>query len=648
MVERGPALETEWTGPSEEAEGSSSTGSVEAAFERDPLVEEEKRSLFAYSTSFPPLLDPMNTLRRARSAFALSPSSSPRLESSSPATSTTEDQGFFSWSRWYGGAPKAKRPESLSNPPPPSDDISRLVRAAIRRNRALDEGTSSVDSELCLSPALSVGSSDGSDRFVLSPSSTSASTSDEWPWDVAVPELSGDDTDSSSLASSVSTTSSKASNRSPSRLKNALSSSTLRIRVIAPPPAASSGKLLRRSVSRAALSTAEAEVAPHSPSSPSFSSGFSSPSLSAPTSESPSLRPVSAFSTDSDSTVTSLSISTRLRRAASTATLRSLNPFRHPSSQPPSSGSFHTSPSTSTPPSPALSSAPSSSGAAVILRDLLLRHDSSSEPPPLPLSGVLPSLPSNESLNSLSSFSTTTSSEESDYGAPFSFSNLQYHQHRPKESVSSVSSMAAFYPGSSLESADTSDPFAPVLPSSAQQRHRASSSASSGASLSFIRHSAAGRSQADLADAFPEDVVPDCDADVFVDADSLASLDFSSSDCSSSSATAFDAPDSPSEHYPPFDPFAITSSALSSSSSASPSSAPPMASTRPSPPREPTTPKLRPARILTKQRSFVDPRTHTLRTAPGVVVTPSTPERGSMFPGRGGGEDRDAMRMRRG
>lgn len=68
--------------------------------------------------------------------------------------------------------------------------------------------------------------------------------------------------------------------------------------------------------------------------------------------------------------------------------------------------------------------------------------------------------------------------------------------------------------------------------------------------------------------------------------------------------------DSPPGAFPPFDPYGF------------PYARPPLPPLPPiSPPRSSRT------KVITKKRSFVDPRTRRIRTAPTVTVTPSTPER---------------------
>lgn len=73
--------------------------------------------------------------------------------------------------------------------------------------------------------------------------------------------------------------------------------------------------------------------------------------------------------------------------------------------------------------------------------------------------------------------------------------------------------------------------------------------------------------------------------------------------------------DSPSRSFAPFDPFGFTFETFGP--------APPL----PPPPPPSLPPRRPPTRIITKKRSFVDPRTRRIRTAPQVTITPSTPER---------------------
>lgn len=70
--------------------------------------------------------------------------------------------------------------------------------------------------------------------------------------------------------------------------------------------------------------------------------------------------------------------------------------------------------------------------------------------------------------------------------------------------------------------------------------------------------------------------------------------------------------DSPSRAFAPFDPFAFSLEHISG---------PELPPVPPSPPRRPR------AKVVTKKRSFIDPRTRKICTAPQVTVTPSTPER---------------------
>ncbi|GAA5870336.1 hypothetical protein JCM8547_006607 [Rhodosporidiobolus lusitaniae] len=546
------------------------------------LVAEESKENRTNVDPFPhPPAAAMTSLRKARSAHALSsPSSSPQLRSStssstSSTSSSSAESSFFSWSRWYGAAPSSIKPPVP--PLPPSDDVSRLVRAAIRRSRAIEEGESTTssasDAELsdCSSPATSVGSK-ADDYLTLSPALDSGN---EWGWEDAMAVKS----EEVSLAASTSTRNSEP------RLRSARSSATIKAR---PPP---TGKLVRRVASRASISRDEAEVAPYSPSSPALSSsGAFSPTLST-VSGFPFPSSAVPVSPPHESTAPLPSLSLRLRRAASTATLRSINPFRL------SSSTSSTVPPV--PPLPPLHSpdpfAPAAFAPSVslILRDLLLRHDSCVDPPPIPPEGVLPALPSSDSIDSLSSASSSSSRDSAEDVRRM----LQRH-----DPYSSPSRSARPYESTDSEAEgeeDSDDPFSSSFTATAA-RH---------SSMAWI--SSETLPGADVPeDADEEDVFADADAD------SLSSARFSPS------------PDSPSSHFAPFDPFSLASSSLTQTSLLpSPSSSSSLSPNRP-----------RPARILTKQRSFVDPRTRTLRTAPKVVVTPSTPERGSWVREGNGGK----------
>lgn len=598
----------------------------------------------------------MGSLRRARSALTLSSSSSssssassrssPRLDS--PASSTTIDASFFSWSRWYGSKASpsysspshgASKPSSTPHaaPLPPSGDVSRLVRAALRRSRASEEGASSESSSSeggaegarseCSSPATSVEELDRAEYLTLSPSTLGSGK--EWGWgeddgeeeEVETLAETEPETEASSLASSASSKASKGAQQQP--LRNARSSSTLKAR----PPPIPTGKLVRRVASRASLSRDEAEIAPHSPSSPALSfasSSFSgwSPALSfsafpAPPQDEPSLTAPAETET--------LSLSTRLRRAASTATLRSLNPFRT------SLVSSSSASSPSLPPLPHIFSqqlplsAPTSAStptpskrASLLLRDLLLHHDSASDPPPLPSSAVLDllplththadELPSSDSRQSLSSIASTDSSTSGSSDGS-SFGNVTTKR-RAYDSTDSEGGRG----NEGEDGEDDDDPFATF------------STAATAAWLPRLRQRTmqqdrnAGQQQR-RRDGGGEATASDSSDDPFADAES---------------ETNDHPPTSPSFFYPPFDPFALDLTSSASTPFPSFSSA-----LLPSAAISPQRPKLRqrPSRILTKQRSFVDPRTRQLRTAPGVVVTPASPVRGStLLSGTRGGE----------
>ncbi|BGP19659.1 hypothetical protein JCM10213_004766 [Rhodosporidiobolus nylandii] len=495
----------------------------------------------AFALSSPPPEDAMTKLRRAHSAYAVSSSPSPRLGASMSSTSSGRSEtSFFALSRWYSPSPSLHSARAKASPKGNAtaaaggEDAAKLVRAALRRRRS-SNGVPGADGHT--HSASSSLSAEDAERLTLSPSSST----DTW-----------EDTETSSLSSSQSSKSSVASCASATsqrKLRAAPSAATLKPR---PAPPGPSDRLLRRAASIAMLSKEDAEVAPHSPSSPSFALPSPSLSLSSftsthfvsftstspqPPSDSCMPSPTLPSSASSTSPEPSLSLSTRLRRAASNLTLRR--------------GSFTASrPSADTPPMPALP-------AEIKLRELLLAHDSRAEPSPIPDPSAIPSLPSVDSLASIASTS----------------------------SLSSQSGM-----GNAAED----DPFSAFSPFAA--------GAAPPAEVAWMSQpsptSAAGA-------AGPSE------DDIFADAESVSS----GSSCASSPL-----PLSPSSHYPPFDPFALASSLGPSSSTSR--------SLSPSKRREPR------ARVLTKQRSFVDPRTRKLKTAPGVVVTPCTPDRGGFLSSR--------------
>ncbi|GAA5826794.1 hypothetical protein JCM11251_002896 [Rhodosporidiobolus azoricus] len=599
------------------------------------LAGEEKVVGETSTFAFPPPTAAMNSLRRARSAFALSPGSSPDLSasSSSKSPSPATNDSFFSWTRWYGSSasttplPALETSPSGTFPPPSTDDVSRLVRAALRRSRtqggetasASSSASSSDESNVLLPPAINLETEEG-DRLTLSPASSSGDT--EWPWD-ALPA--GHDTpylDGETVSPSLSP--SKHS-QSP-RLRTAQSAATLRAR-----PTPATAKLLKRVSSQIGLSTEAAEVAPHSPSSPSFGT-LPSPTvpfaLSASTSSSFFAFPPSSPPTlpAEASASPSLSFSSRLRRAASSATLRSINPFRISacSSSPRSPELSLSSPSLapaidSSFPSPSSTSAPA---ASILLRDLLLRHDSLADPPPLPPIDTS-SPPSGSPYHSDEEDGEEDEREDAEVAAALlSHSSLAAsaplpaapfytrpsHSHTSRIGTSSIGEAStdtdsvSFSLSTDSELSDADDPFSSF---SATAAHHASlawmsaapSSVSSTRALAGITLEGTGRGAgAGTSSGGGEEPAEGGNDDPFADADSLP-------------------PDSPSLFYPPFDPFALRTAL-------------PTGPMRPTPS---LTSKPRPPRVLTKQRSFVDPRTRKLRTAPGVVVTPSTPERERVF-----------------
>ncbi|BGP65466.1 hypothetical protein NBRC10512_006485 [Rhodotorula toruloides] len=293
--------------------------------------------------SFLPLMSSSpagTTLRKARSVFNLSP----RLGSSD--TGSTADEGFFSWSRWYG---QAKEPMP---PTPTAEEVSRMVKDALRRRREAEETESSRSST----------SSARSDAWLDSPASSSAT------FETTATEVSEGDVRSKvtgysqeeldalpSLPYSPSTT-------SPSpHLRAAASAATLK----AP-------RVLRRVASSTSLMQVPVELPPQSPHA-SASPGFPSPTIDAfwaptfpPTSPEPELSPPPSFRSR---------LASSLRKPASSATLR--NPF---SAFAPTSDS-------------------NVQSAAAMLRDLLIKHDSVADPSAEPLSPLFdPSLKSGRAV----------------------------------------------------------------------------------------------------------------------------------------------------------------------------------------------------------------------------------------------------------
>ncbi|GAA5920908.1 hypothetical protein JCM3775_004004 [Rhodotorula graminis] len=464
---------------------------------------------------------PSSSLRKARSAFDLSP----RLG--------TTDDGFFSWKRWYGAT--SAPPQAAVTPVPSSDEVSRLVRDALRRRREADDD---------VSLASSAASSQLSDASTDSPASSSGTwdtSASESSKAAAVPSRSSgyDQQDLDGLPTLAYGTCASPS-AAVSRLRAAQSVATLK----AP-------RMIRRVSSSASISPVPVELPPRSPhavTSPTFSPLFDDDPFA-------TLAEASAFPPPSP-TLEPLPTSFRsrlassLRKSASSITLR--NPLR--------SSHSSSSPAPAVPALPAAHTAPPS--AAAILRDLLLKHDSVVDPSTEPLSSLFdPTLAppvhddngdDNDEADDARRYYSSSSDDEPDglYSSDESASSSSHHTDVDD------------------------DPFRATAP----------------AHLAWMAPTGAAAPARGVR-AAPEDEPG--------------------------------ALDSPSSAFPPFDPFALADLghapplpfALARAQAATPQRA------RPRPPPPP------PARIITKQRSFVDPRTRQLRTAPSVCVTPSTPEK---------------------
>ncbi|GAA5990850.1 hypothetical protein JCM11641_000848 [Rhodosporidiobolus odoratus] len=548
----------------------------------------------------PSLEDAMSSLRRARSVFTLSPplasTSTTSFSQSFPhSDEPVSGDSIFSWSRWY---PTLKAPTPQ---PQDGEDVARLVRAALRRRRE-GEGAGSASLNASLS-------AEEADRLTLSPTSSAGT----WEQEVSESEGFSSSSGTSSLASSLSSTTSSTSAKR-RELRATQSAATL--------------KAVRHATSKTTLSASVisregAQVALYSPSSPNFalpSPAFSLSSTTASSSFSPIMAafpsPPSVFFASHSASVTpdpaapevqplSVSFSSRLRRAASNLTLR-----RRSSSV---SSSFAPS-SSSAGPLPPVPILP----VEAKLRELLLAHDSRSDPPPLP--DLSASFPTHTSLDSLVSTSSSSSSASSGNSA-FEVERQLFGRDRASEGT------ADDVPPSPAESEE--DPFAPYPPcftlppgSSAYPTSTSGThSHQSPPSQAWMSPSSPVISTIPLPSTTPTSEVQEGgieDDDIFADADSISV---------SSTPTS---PLSPfSSQFPPFDPIISTL---------------PPSSQRPQPPLVapvPPKPTQRP-RVLTKQRSFVDPRTRKLRTAPGVVLTPSTPpvKRGTYLTGATSGRTR--------
>lgn len=302
-----------------------------------PLIPRLRVTVCVSSTlaSFLPLMStsPASaTLRKARSVFSLSP----RLGSLDAGSAA--DEGFFSWSRWYG---QAKEPFP---PSPAAEDVPGMIRDALRRRREAEECESSRSST----------SSVRSDAWLSSPASSSAT------FETTVTEESEEDM--RSKATGYSQEELDALPSLPYPPSTASASAQLR----AAPSAATlkAPRVLRRAASSTSVSQVPVELPPQSPHA-SASPLFPSPTIDAfwaPTvsQTSPQLSPPPSFRSR---------LASSLRKSASSATLR--NPF---SAFAPTDDSHVQS-------------------AAAMLRDLLMKHDSVADPSAEPLSPLFdPSL----------------------------------------------------------------------------------------------------------------------------------------------------------------------------------------------------------------------------------------------------------------
>ncbi|GJN93273.1 hypothetical protein Rhopal_006320-T1 [Rhodotorula paludigena] len=508
-----------------------------------------------------PSVSPDPSLRKARSVFDLSP----RLGSDS-----SSNDGFFTWRRWYGASSSPKPAEPAQKLPQTAEDVSRLVREALRRRREADEDRASLSSSRASTTSSSFSRLTTSDRagWTDSPASTSAtwetSASEssaagaELSGKAAAPRLlrtSGyDQADLDALPTLAYEPASAASCPSP-RLRAAQSVATLK----AP-------KLLRRVSSSASIAPVPVEshrAIPHDDASSvlsdydAFRAGL--PSALSPPSAFP---PSPALSSSTSSFRSRLASS--LRKSASSATLR--NPL--------GLSLFSPAPPLPLDPPPLPPPPPPSASAAAVLRDLLLKHDAAADPSAEPLSPLFdPHLARRRRGRS-----------ESDEGDAFPYGADEEEEGEP--TLLFQSEQAPYEPTVEQEyrlydsdaEREEDDPFRPGLPSSTY--------VSRAVPLAWMAPPSPDRA----AFALEQDESP---------------------------------LDSPSAAFPPFDPFAAIL----------PPPPQPIFGQQQQQKQQRGGARPRGARVITKQRSFVDPRTRKLRTAPTVCVTPSTPEKGR-FVGR--------------
>ncbi|GEM10760.1 proteophosphoglycan 5 [Rhodotorula toruloides] len=278
--------------------------------------------------SFLPLMSSSpagTTLRKARSVFNLSP----RLESSD--TASAADEGFFSWTRWYG---QAKEPMP---PTTPAEDVLRMVRDALRRRRETEESESSRSST----------SSARSDAWLDSPASSSATF-----------ETSATEASEAVVRSKATGYSQEELDALPSLPYSPFTSLSPHLRGTASAATLKTPRVLRRVASSTSISEVPVELPPRSPHA-SAPTVFPSPTIDASW---PPAFPLSLPEPEFSPPPSLRSrLASSLRKSVSSATLR--NPF---SAFVPTSDS-------------------SVQSAAAMLRDLLIKHDAVTDPSAEPL-----------------------------------------------------------------------------------------------------------------------------------------------------------------------------------------------------------------------------------------------------------------------
>lgn len=330
-------------------------------------------------------------------------------------------------------------------------------------------------------------------------------------------------------------------------------------------------RVLRKSASCASLTSTSVQVPPRSPytvSSPTFTTA-ASPVLDqfAWESEAPSLPPASTVPSPvpTQSSTFGSRLASSLRKSASSFTLRLSARSNDP---PPPMPTFDVTEVSACPDKIPPASSPNSAATACDrLRDILLQHDAVADPSTEPITPLfdprLARMRQRRRSDSDGSSSDEDDQEEGEGRRLLDEEREAIEVERLLRRVPSAPPRSAFDPDSS----DEDDPFA------------ASVRPGSGAWMAPTPFDYA---------------TPDSVARAFLPLES---------DAASS--------ESPSRSFPPFDPYGFTFTDA------------------PIPLPPPPPPPARPSRtkVITKKRSFVDPRTRRIRTAPTVTITPSTPEK---------------------